>query len=48
MVDDATQRPLNALTDRNIDIAVTSGIPQKSMRSLKLFQDGKLDVKVDG
>jgi LysR family transcriptional regulator for metE and metH len=40
VVADATQRPLNALTDRNIDIAVTSGTPQKTAtRSLKLFRD---------
>lgn len=40
VVADATQRPLNALIDRSIDIAVTSGIPQKSAtRSLKLFRD---------
>ena len=40
VVADATQRPLNALIDRNIDIAVTSGTPQKSAtRSLKLFRD---------
>jgi len=40
VVADATQRPLNALIDRNIDIAVTSGTPQKTAtRSLKLFRD---------
>ena len=40
VVADATQRPLNALIDRNIDIAVTSGIPHKTAtRSLKLFRD---------
>jgi LysR family transcriptional regulator for metE and metH len=40
VVADATQRPLNALADRNIDIAVTSGTPSKAAtRSLKLFRD---------
>jgi LysR family transcriptional regulator for metE and metH len=40
VVADATQRPLNALLDRSIDIAVTSGTPHKSAtRSLTLFRD---------
>ncbi len=40
VVADATQRPLKALTDRSIDIAVTSGTPDKaSARSLRLFRD---------
>jgi LysR family transcriptional regulator for metE and metH len=40
VVADATRRPLNALTEGNIDIAVTSGMPSKAAtRSLRLFQD---------
>ncbi len=40
VVADATQRPLTALTDRHLDIAVTSGKPAKSAtRSLILFRD---------
>ncbi len=40
VVADATQRPLKALLDRNIDVAVTSGTPDKaSARSLRLFRD---------
>lgn len=40
VVADATQRPLKALLDRNIDVAVTSGTPDKgSTRSLRLFRD---------
>lgn len=40
VVADATQRPLKALLDRNVDLAVTSGAPDKSaMRSLRLFRD---------
>jgi LysR family transcriptional regulator for metE and metH len=40
VVADATQRPLTALVDRNLDIAVTSGMPNKSAtRSLILFRD---------
>jgi LysR family transcriptional regulator, regulator for metE and metH len=37
---DATQQPLKALMDRNIDVAVTSGTPHSAtMRSLRLFRD---------
>ena len=40
VVADATQRPMKALIDRNIDIAVTSGMPDKTAaRSLRLFRD---------
>jgi len=40
VVADATQRPLKALADRNIDIAVTSGTPDKTAaKSLRLFRD---------
>jgi LysR family transcriptional regulator for metE and metH len=40
VVADATQRPLQALQDRDIDVAVTSGTPDKSTtRSLQLFRD---------
>ena len=40
VVADATQRPLQALQDRDIDVAVTSGAPDKSTtRSLRLFRD---------
>jgi LysR family transcriptional regulator for metE and metH len=40
VVADATQRPLKALIDRSIDIAVTSGTPDKAAaRSLRLFRD---------
>lgn len=40
VVADATQRPLTALIDRNLDLAVTSGAAHKSAtRSLKLFPD---------
>jgi LysR family transcriptional regulator for metE and metH len=40
VVADATQRPLKALIDRNIDIAVTSGTPDRTAaRSLRLFRD---------
>lgn len=40
VVADATQRPLTALTDRNLDIAVTSGTPHKTAtRALTLFRD---------
>lgn len=40
VVADATQQPLKALLDRNIDVAVTSGTPHKAtMRSLRLFRD---------
>jgi LysR family transcriptional regulator, regulator for metE and metH len=40
VVADATQRPLQALQDRDIDVAVTSGNPDKSTtRSLRLFRD---------
>jgi LysR family transcriptional regulator, regulator for metE and metH len=40
VVADATQRPLQALLDRDIDVAVTSGTPDKSStRSLRLFRD---------
>lgn len=40
VVADATQRPLKALAERNIDIAVTSGQPDKTAaRSLRLFKD---------
>jgi LysR family transcriptional regulator for metE and metH len=40
VVADATQRPLKALAERNIDIAVTSGTPDKTAsRSLRLFRD---------
>jgi len=40
VVADATQRPLKALLDRNIDVAVTSGTPDRaSARSLRLFRD---------
>jgi len=40
VVADATQRPLKALIERNIDIAVTSGTPDKTAaKSLRLFQD---------
>jgi LysR family transcriptional regulator for metE and metH len=40
VIADATQRPLNALIDRNLDLAVTSGIPQKAAtRALTLFRD---------
>jgi LysR family transcriptional regulator for metE and metH len=40
VVADATQRPLQALQDRDIDVAVTSGSPDKSTtRSVRLFRD---------
>jgi LysR family transcriptional regulator for metE and metH len=40
VVADATQRPLQALQDRDIDVAVSSGTPDKSTtRSLRLFRD---------
>jgi LysR family transcriptional regulator, regulator for metE and metH len=40
VVADATQRPLQALLDRDIDVAVTSATPDKATtRSLKLFRD---------
>jgi len=40
VVADATQRPLQALIDRNIDVAVTSATPDPSTtRSLQLFRD---------
>ena len=40
VVADATQRPLKALLDRNIDVAVTSGKPERTpTRSLRLFRD---------
>ncbi len=40
VVADATQQPLKALADRNIDVAVTSGTPHKAtMHSLRLFRD---------
>ncbi len=40
VVADATQRPLNALIERKIDIAVTSGAPNRTAaRSFKLFRD---------
>jgi LysR family transcriptional regulator for metE and metH len=40
VVADATQRPLYALIDRQLDIAVTSGAPGRTAtRSLKLFRD---------
>ncbi len=40
VVADATQRPLKALVERNIDIAVTSGTPDKTAaRSVRLFRD---------
>ena len=40
VVADATQRPVKALLDRKIDVAVTSSAPARStMRSLRLFRD---------
>ncbi|WP_158014009.1 LysR family transcriptional regulator [Sphingomonas sanxanigenens] len=40
VVADATRRPINALIERSIDIAVTSGTPSKAAtRSLRLFRD---------
>jgi LysR family transcriptional regulator, regulator for metE and metH len=40
VVADATQRPLQALLDRDIDVAVTSATPDKATtRSLRLFRD---------
>jgi len=40
VVADATQRPLQALVDRDIDVAVTSGTPDSAAtRSLRLFRD---------
>jgi LysR family transcriptional regulator for metE and metH len=40
VVADATQRPLQALLDRDIDVAVTSATPDRSTtRALKLFRD---------
>ena len=40
VVADATQRPLQELQDRDIDVAVTSAVPDKSTtRSLRLFRD---------
>ena len=40
VVADATQRPLQALLERDIDVAVTSATPDKATtRSLKLFRD---------
>jgi len=40
VVADATQRPLQALQERDIDVAVTSATPDRSTtRSLKLFRD---------
>jgi LysR family transcriptional regulator for metE and metH len=40
VVADATQRPLKALGERSIDIAVTSGAPDRTAaRSLRLFRD---------
>jgi len=40
VVADATQRPLQALLERDIDVAVTSATPDKaSTRSLRLFRD---------
>ncbi len=40
VVADATQRPLQELQNRDIDVAVTSGTPDKSTtRSLRLFRD---------
>lgn len=40
VVADATQRPLQALLDRDIDVAVTSGTPDPATtRSLRLFRD---------
>lgn len=40
VVADATQQPLKALLDHNIDVAVTSGKPDKiPTRSLRLFRD---------
>jgi len=46
VVADATQRPLKALADRNIDIAVTSGTPDKTAaKSLRLFRDELILVR---
>ncbi len=40
VVADATRHPQNALVERNIDIAVMSGMPSRSStRSLRLFRD---------
>jgi LysR family transcriptional regulator for metE and metH len=40
VVADATQQPLKALSERNIDVAVTAVTPHKAtMRSLRLFRD---------
>jgi LysR family transcriptional regulator for metE and metH len=40
VVADATQRPLKALLDRNVDVAMISATPDKaSTRSLRLFRD---------
>lgn len=40
VVADATQRPLQALADRDIDVAVTSATPDRATtRALKLFRD---------
>ncbi len=49
VVADATQRPLQALLDRNIDVAVTSGTPDKSStRSLRLFRDELILIMAPG
>jgi LysR family transcriptional regulator, regulator for metE and metH len=49
VVADATQRPLQALQDRDIDVAVTSGVPDKSTtRSLRLFRDELVLIMAPG
>ena len=49
VVADATRRPLNALVERGIDIAVTSGTPSKAAtRSLLLFRDELVLIAAPG
>jgi LysR family transcriptional regulator, regulator for metE and metH len=49
VVADATQRPLQALLERDIDVAVTSGTPDKSStRSLRLFRDELILIMAPG
>jgi LysR family transcriptional regulator for metE and metH len=49
VVADATQRPLQALLERDIDVAVTSATPDKSStRSLKLFRDELILIMAPG